>query len=133
MSSIDKKLTAQVVFWSLLIGMLFSAVQMVLDYRVEQQKFRDAATRLLEQASSSVALALYNYDRESITANLTGITGHPGIVGGLVQESATQFIVKQGTTQLIGDVREFRTPLSVPASDGGEDRQIGSLSIFADE
>jgi len=132
-SSIDKKLTAQVVFWSLLIGLLFSAVQMVLDYRTEQQRFRDPAARLLDQAASSVALGLYNYDRESIQASLTGIIGHPGMVGAAVHESATEFSVEQGVTQVSGEVREFRTPLFEPQPDGTTGRQIGRLSIFADE
>ena len=44
---IDKKLTLQVVIWSLLAGLVFSGIQMVVDYRDAQKNFDQSVNTLL--------------------------------------------------------------------------------------
>ena len=68
LSSIESKLTIYVLIFSILFGVLFSAVQIGVDYRGESQRYLNNTAELLERQSSPAALSLYNYDKRAMQA-----------------------------------------------------------------
>ena len=136
MTSIDKKLTLQVVIWSLLAGLVFSGIQMVVDYRDAQSKFNESVASLLERAATTSALSLYNYDQRSLTAELQSILTFPGVVATEVTETNTDFTVRQGERPTGDHILRFSRPLYVPdqyrAANGGDVSVIGDIILYAD-
>ena len=137
MTSIDKKLTLQVVIWSLLAGLVFSGIQMVVDYRDAQKNFDQSVNTLLERSASTAALALYNYDQRSLTAGLDAMLTHPGVVAAQVSEVNTDFMIRQGSVSGRQDLLEFTTELYVPqqyrSANALPPSVIGEVTLFADK
>ena len=137
MTSIDKKLTLQVVIWSLFAGLVFSGIQMVVDYRDAQDNFDQSVNTLLERSVSTAALALYNYDQRSLTAGLDSMLTHPGVVAAQVSEVNTDFIIRQGRVSAGEDLLEFTTELFVPeqyrSAGATPPSVIGEITLFADK
>jgi len=134
-SSIDKKLTLQVVLWSLLAGLAFSAIQMVVDYRDAQKNFEQSAHTMLERAASTAALALYNYDQGSLKTELKSMLTVAGVVGVEAREFSTDFSLRQGRTEESETYRVYSTDLMVPEqyiNSASENDVIGKLSIYVD-
>lgn len=137
-SSIDKKLTLQVIVWSLFIGLLFSGAQVITDYQSETTKFVEDVDDLLVSRRSTVALALYNYDTETITAELSSLLPHRAIVAAYVSENATGFNVHKGLSPAeLGknpsEYRIFSADLLEPDRYSKTPKVIGVLQVFADK
>ena len=80
LSSIESKLTIYVLIFSILFGVLFSAVQIGVDYRGESQRYLNNTAELLERQSSPAALSLYNYDKRAMQAILESLLLNPAVV-----------------------------------------------------
>lgn len=132
MSSIDKKLTFQVIVWSLLIGLLFSGIQMVADYRSEQRNFTRSADELLTRSASIASLALYNYDSEALRVELQAIMSYPGLIGARIKEISTDYQISEGSIDSSERFVSFSIDLREPAKYSVDPQIIGSLTIIAD-
>lgn len=136
MTSIDKKLTLQIVVWSLLVGLALSGLQMVTDYRDAQDKFNDSVTSMLDRSATSTALSLYNYDQRRLNAELQSLLTFPGVMAAEVTEANTNFFARQGVPPRGDKIRRFSRPLYTPmqyrAAVGGDGDIIGDITLYAD-
>jgi signal transduction histidine kinase len=137
-SSIDKKLTLQVIVWSLLIGLLFSGAQVITDYRSETAEFVQDVEDLLVGRQATTALALYNYDTETLVAELASLLPYRAIVAANVAENTTDYHVHKGLG--INELEQspevyliFDIDLLEPDRYTDIPRVIGRLSVYADK
>lgn len=137
-SSIDKKLTLQVIVWSLFIGLLFSAAQVITDYQSETAEFVQDVEELLVGRQTTAALALYNYDTETLVAELTSLLPHRAIVAARISEKSTDYKVHKGITPAELDkfpdlYQGFSAELFEPDRYSNTPRVIGRLLVYADK
>ena len=138
-TSIDKKLTLQVILWSVLTGMIFSAVQMVTDYRAEISNFATDTRTMMEGHRPTTALALYNYDNESLRTELQSLIERPGIVGGVIRENSSGFAIEVGVQvtspqgKVMPGFTEFSVELREPAQYSKSPAVIGHMTLYADQ
>lgn len=136
-SSIDKKLTLQVIVWSLLIGLLFSGAQVITDYRSETTEFEQDVEGLLVSHQGTTALALYNYDRETLEAEIDSLLPRRAIIAARISESSSGYKVHKGLAleelEKSPDVfLGFGIDLFEPDRYSQTPSAIGQLQVYAD-
>jgi len=139
LSSIESKLTLYVLIFSILSGVLFSAVQIGFDYRAESERYLQTTAELLSRQSAPAALALYNYDKRAMQVILDSLLLNPAVVASSISEEQTGFEVHAGlTTNKLnntpdtGYYRSQAVMLTEPEVYSVEQRQIGMLQVWID-
>ena len=137
-TSIDKKLTLQVILWSVLMGMVFSALQIVIDFKAETENFAVETLAMMKGHQPTASLALYNYDSEAMTTELTSLVEHTGIVGGVIKESSSGYAIHIGENVVTADglqpgYTKFEVLLTEPRQYGSSGRTIGTMTLYADK
>jgi two-component system NtrC family sensor kinase len=136
-SSIEKKLTLYVVLCSVLLGLLFSGVQIGTDYVVESQRFDENAQRLINGQRVPSALALYNYDSGSMKAILDSLLVNPAVLAARIVERKTGYEISAGAAPKDipsnNIVRAYSVVLYEPEAYSSLKREIGELILLADE
>ena len=139
LSSIESKLTIYVLIFSILFGVLFSAVQIGVDYRGESQRYLNNTAELLERQSSPAALSLYNYDKRAMQAILESLLLNPAVVAARIHEQETNFEARAGLGEAklnqSTDAQYYQlqsVTLKEPAIYSPEEKQIGQLQIWID-
>ena len=140
LSSIESKLTLYVLFFSILLGVLFSAVQIGVDYMGENRRFFESTTALLERQSGPAALALYNYDNSAIQSILDSLLLNEAIVASAIAEDATGFEKRAGLSKVelaepdeVFYYRMQSVVLTEPAIYSAAPRVIGHLEVWSDQ
>ena len=139
LSSVESKLTLYVLTFSILFGVLFSAVQIGVDYAGESRRFFENTAALLERQSGPAALSLYNYDNSTMQTILDSLLLSPGIVASRIVEDSTGFETWAGLSRdSLSDSNQafyFRSqsiPLLEPSMYSQSPRVIGHLEVWAD-
>lgn len=139
LSSIENKLTLYVLFFSILLGVLFSAVQIGVDYLGENRRFFENTSTLLERQSGQAALSLYNYDSSAMQALLDSLLLNRAIVATSIVEDSTGFEIHAGLSKAeLTDPREafyFRSQsilLVEPSIYSSKPKTIGHLEVWSD-
>ncbi|WP_430461727.1 sensor histidine kinase [Thalassolituus sp. LLYu03] len=139
LSSIESKLTLYVLFFSILLGVLFSAVQIGVDYLGENRRFFANTTELLERQSAPAALSLYNYDASAMQTILDSLLLNRAIVASAIVEDATGFEKRAGLSKIqLADAAESfyyrmqNVVLTEPSIYTSKPRAIGQLEVWTD-
>lgn len=94
--SIESRLTVYVLIFSVLLGVLFSAIQIGFDYIRDGQRAELQTRDMLRRQQSTAALALFNYDDSSLQTVLDSMRMNLGIVAVEVSEFGNDFHVRSG-------------------------------------
>lgn len=139
LSSIENKLTLYVLFFSILLGVLFSAVQIGVDYLGENRRFFENTSTLLARQSGQAALSLYNYDSSAMQTLLDSLLLNRAIVATSIVEDSTGFEMHAGLSKNeLTDPREafyFRSQsilLTEPSIYSSKPKTIGHLEVWSD-
>tara|TARA_B100001109_G_scaffold255886_1_gene262231 strand:+ start:27904 stop:29523 length:1620 start_codon:yes stop_codon:yes gene_type:complete len=140
LSSIESKLTLYVLTFSILFGVLFSAVQIGVDYRGENQRYLENTADLLSRQSAPAALSLYNYDQRAMQAILESLLLNPAVVAAVIKEDETSFEIRAGLSEgklnNPSDAAYYlsqQVPLNEPEVYSRAEKPIGHLQIWIDE
>lgn len=136
--SIEHRLILYVLLFSVVFGLLFSALQISFDYVAEGKRYQQHVDQLLAYQERSAAYALYNYDDRTLNTMLQSLLLNDGVVAASVVEDSTNFNVRVGMDdgQLFVQkphLQTFVVSLREPAEFGQSQRVIGYLTLWADQ
>ncbi|MBE0484189.1 MAG: ATP-binding protein [Bacterioplanes sp.] len=136
--SIEHRLTLYVLLFSVVFGLIFSAVQISYDYVAEGKRFQQQVDQLLEYQQRSAAYALYNYDDRTLNTMLQSLLLNDAVVAASIVEDSTNFNVRVGIDdgQLFEQkpyLQTFVVSLREPPEFGQSQRVIGYLTLWADQ
>ena len=137
--SIESRLTLYVVIFSVLLGVIFSAIQIGFDYVGDEQRVQVQTREMLRRQQPSTALALFNYDESSLQTALDSMRMNLGIVAVEVVEFGSDFRVHSGwdaeqriTPDNRGQLLVFRIDLMKPLDSVAGEDELGVLSVWVD-
>lgn len=130
LSSVESKLTVYVLLFSVLFGILFSAIQVHKDYRDESVRFRQQLDNQLAYQSSQLVLALQQYHNAAIEAIFQGLLLNSAIVAVSVEDLDSGYQVNSGMTEQ--QIRQDFERLRMPLLAAGRERPLGYLTLWLD-
>lgn len=136
--TIQSKLTLYVLLFSVVFGVLFSAIQLRLDYQQGQEKFHSDLNSVLHHQSGQLSLALQQYHSEAIQTMFEGIMLNESIIAVEVEDELSGYIQHRGmpSEELLQPpdyIGAYETGLmgTTYTSDGLE--KIGTLRVWVDK
>lgn len=139
LNTIERKLTAHILGFSILFGLLFSAVQIGYDYYAGQQRFQHATAQLLQRQQGPAELALYQYDQQALISVLDSLLLNAGLVASQASdESGKLYHVGLPAAQLLAgdDAHHYHRhsiELLEPDAYSPDRRRIGWLHVWFDD
>lgn len=139
LQSIESKLTIYVLIFSIILGAIFSALQIGFDYFGEKQRYDSATREMLTRQQKPASLALYNYDTGSLQTVLDSMRMSLGIVSSEIIEFNSDFLMNSGwSNEKRNDIRNsaymnvYKIPLMEPEHYAVAPNQIGVLTVWSD-
>jgi two-component system, NtrC family, sensor kinase len=137
-SSVESKLTVYVLLFSILFGVLFSAVQIQKDYVDESGRFRQQLDNQLASQSNQLGLALLQYHKAGIEAIFQGLLLNPAVVAVMVRDHNSGYELQAGQSiaernVLESALKEIVTPIPSLNPVTGQYENIGDLIVWLDD
>ncbi|MCY0966985.1 sensor histidine kinase [Parathalassolituus penaei] len=134
-TSVESKLTIYVLLFSILVGVLFSGVQIRKDYVDDHERFHQQLDNQLAYQSRQLGLALQQYHTEAIEAIFEGLLLNPAVVAVTIHDSTSGYELSGGQTadqrrQLLFEEQEVPVITIDPMS--GAEVQSGVLKLWLD-
>ena len=140
LNSIESKLTFHVLSLTILFGLVFSGLQIGVDYYNEKQRFLTETHDLLNRQQGPAALALYNYDNAALESILDSLLLNVAAVASRVEETNSGYVRHAGfSPALLQDeqqamyFRRHSIPLLEPGTYSDTPRRIGTLYLWSDD
>lgn len=130
--SIGKSLLLWIVFFSSLITVFLSGIQLFVDYSLELKTINSRLDEIENSYKASIAASLWNVDREQLNIQVEGIKRLPDINAIVIKESQNienAIYIEEGVLSDFNS--DLRREYSLNRLEGGENIHIGDLYIEA--
>ena len=134
-TSVESKLTIYVLLFSILVGVLFSGVQVRKDYVDDNERFYQQLDNQLVYQGRQLGLALQQYHTEAIEVVFEGLLLNPAVVAVTVRDTTSGYELDAGLgkEQRQGMVlEEHRRPVTATDPVTGQDVENGVLQLWLD-